>query len=127
MLKSNHEDNNKPRYNLFKNSKYAISGLRITFRNEMSFKVEILIAIPLLIAIYMVDFDIIQKTILLITLFLVLIVEILNSAVENVVDITTKEYNILAKNAKDMGAGAVFISICLHVACWAIFYFNWIN
>jgi len=124
MLKSNHEDNNKPKYNLFKNSKYAISGLRITFRNEMSFKVEILIAIPLLIAIYLVNFEMMEKTILLITLFLVLIVEILNSAVENVVDITTKEYHILAKNAKDMGAGAVFISICLHVICWGIFYFN---
>lgn len=124
MLGSNHKDNNKPSYNLFKNSKYALSGLRITFKNEMSFKLEILIAIPLLLAIYFVDFQIIEKTILLVTLFLVLIVELLNSAIENVVDITTKEFNILAKNAKDMGAGAVFVSISLHLICWVIFYLN---
>lgn len=124
MFKSNQEDNNKPKYSLFKNSKYALSGLRITFKNEMSFKLEIFIAIPLLFAIYFVDFTLIQKTILLITLFLTLIVELLNSAIENVVDITTQEYHILAKNAKDMGAGAVFLSISLHLICWVIFYLN---
>jgi len=124
MFKSNQKDNNKPNYSLFKNSKYALSGLRSTFRNEMSFKLEIIATIPLLILIYIVDYSSIEKTVLLITLFLILIVELLNSAVENVVDMATKEYHILAKNAKDMGAGAVFISISLHVACWAIFYFN---
>jgi len=124
MFSSNQEDNNKPKYSLFKNSKYALSGLRITFKNEMSFKLEILVAIPLLIAIYFVDFSIIEKTILLATLFLTLIVELLNSAIENVVDIATMEYHLLAKNAKDMGAGAVFVSISLHIICWIIFYIN---
>jgi len=124
MFQSNQEDNNKPKYSLFKNSKYALSGLRITFKNEMSFKLEILVAIPILIAIYFVEFTVIEKTILLATLFLTLIVELLNSAIENVVDIATMEYHLLAKNAKDMGAGAVFVSISLHVICWVIFYLN---
>ena len=124
MVNKESKQNNKPGYNLLKNSKYALSGLRITFRNEVSFKLEILMAIPLLAAIYMVDLDIVQKSILTVTLFLILIVELLNSAIENVVDITTSEYNILAKNAKDMGAGAVFVSISLHLICWGMFYFN---
>jgi len=124
MFNSNQEDNNKPRYSLFKNSLYALSGLRITFKNETSFKLEILIAIPLLVTIYFVDLTIIEKTILLVTLFLTLIVELLNSAIENVVDIATKEYHLLAKNAKDMGAGAVFVSISLHIICWMIFSLN---
>lgn len=124
MFNSNQQDNNKPKYSLFKNSKYALSGLRITFKNEMSFKLEILAAIPILFAIYFVEFTIIEKSILLITLFLTLIVELLNSAIENVVDIATMEYHLLAKNAKDMGAGAVFVSISLHIICWVIFYFN---
>ena len=124
MFQSNQEDNNKPKYSLFKNSKYALSGLRITFKNEMSFKLEILVAIPILIAIYFVEFTVIEKTMLLATLFLTLIVELLNSAIENVVDIATMEYHLLAKNAKDMGAGAVFVSISLHVICWIIFYLN---
>jgi diacylglycerol kinase (ATP) len=124
MYGSNQTDNNKPRYSLFKNSRYALSGLWITFKNEMSFKLEILAAIPLLILIYIVDFSIMEKVVLLVTLFLTLIVELLNSAIENVVDITTKEYNLLAKNAKDMGAGAVFVSIFLHLLCWGVFAFN---
>ena len=65
-----------------------------------------------------------EKTILLVTLFFTLIVELLNSAIENVVDIATMEYHLLAKNAKDMGAGAVFMSIFLHIVCWIIFYIN---
>jgi len=124
MYGSNQTDNNKPSYSLFKNSKYALSGLWITFKNEMSFKLEILAAIPLLFLIYIVDFTILEKSILLVTLFLTLIVELLNSAIENVVDITTQEYHLLAKNAKDMGAGAVFVSISLHLLCWAIFILN---
>lgn len=124
MYGSNQTDNNKPSYSLFKNSKYALSGLWITFKNEMSFKLEILAAIPLLFLIYIVEFSVMEKTILLITVFLILIVELLNSAIENVVDITTQEYHLLAKNAKDMGAGAVFVSIALHIICWVIFIFN---
>lgn len=124
MYGSNQTDNNKPSYSLFKNSKYAMSGLWITFKNEMSFKLEILAAIPLIVLIYIVDFTLMEKMFLLVTLFLTLIVELLNSAIENVVDITTQEYHLLAKNAKDMGAGAVFVSIALHVICWGVFIFN---
>jgi diacylglycerol kinase (ATP) len=124
MYGSNQTDNNKPSYSLFKNSRYALSGLWITFKNEMSFKLEILAAIPLLILIYIVDFTLMEKIVLMTTLFLTLIVELLNSAIENVVDITTQEYHLLAKNAKDMGAGAVFVSISLHILCWGIFILN---
>ena len=124
MFSSNQKDNNKPKYSLLKNSKYALSGLRITFKNEMSFKLEILVTIPILIAIYFIDFTIIEKSILVLTLLLTLIVELLNSAIENVVDIATMEYHLLAKNAKDMGAGAVFLSILAHIICWIIFYFH---
>lgn len=124
MYGSNQKQNNKPRYNLWKNTTYALGGLWVTFKNEMSFKLEILATIPILVLIYIVEFTLVEKFLLLITLFLVLIVELLNSAIENVVDITTKEYNVLAKNAKDMGAGAVFVSIVLHILCWLVLSFN---
>jgi len=60
------------------------------------------------------------KLILLVTAFLVLIVELLNSAVENVVDLVTKDIHPLAKSAKDIGATAVMFSIVLHISCWVI-------
>jgi diacylglycerol kinase (ATP) len=51
---------------------------------------------------------------------LVLIVELINSAVEAVVDRVSLERNPLSKNAKDFGSAAVFLSLCLAVATWAV-------
>ena len=112
--------NNKPKYNLFKNTKYAIDGLTHAIKTESSFKLELLLSIPIFSAIAYLDIDIIYKLILIITAFLILIVELLNSAVENVVDLVTKDYHFLAKNAKDIGATAVMFSISLHILCWII-------
>ena len=51
---------------------------------------------------------------------LVLIVELLNSAIEAVVDMTSPEYHDLAKRAKDMASASVFISLLLAIAAWSI-------
>ena len=70
-----------------------------------------------------VDTSLESKMVLLATAFLVLIIELLNSAVENVVDLVTKEIHPLAKSAKDIGATAVMFSIVLHLLCWIIILF----
>ena len=57
----------------------------------------------------------------LITAIFVLIIELVNSAIENVVDLVTKEIHPLAKSAKDIGSTAVMFSIILHVALWILF------
>jgi diacylglycerol kinase (ATP) len=53
-------------------------------------------------------------------MFIVLIAELLNSAVENAVDMVTKEFHPLAKAAKDIGATAVLFSVVLHLLIWAL-------
>ena len=116
--------NNKPKYHLFKNTKYALEGFIHAFKNESSFKLELLLSVFIIPAIFTINFELWQQVVLLITLFLVLIVELLNSAVENVVDLVTKDIHPLAKSAKDIGATAVMFSIFLHVACWGIFIFQ---
>jgi diacylglycerol kinase (ATP) len=113
--------NNKPKYHLFKNAKYAFEGLIHVWKTESSFKLEILSGVIIIPAIILVDFELWQKMILLCTAFLVLIVELLNSAVENVVDLVTNDYAPLAKTAKDIGATAVLFSITLHIICWGVF------
>lgn len=113
--------NNKPKYHLFKNTKYALDGFLHAFKTESSFRLELLLAVFIIPAIFLLDFELWQKTVLFCTAFLVLIVELLNSAIENVVDLVTKEIHPLAKNAKDIGATAVMFSIALHLACWLIF------
>jgi diacylglycerol kinase (ATP) len=72
----------------------------------------------------MIDTTVTNKLILVITAFLVPIVELFNSAVENVVDLVTKEFHPLAKNAKDIGATAVLFSVVLHITCWIVILLN---
>jgi diacylglycerol kinase (ATP) len=68
----------------------------------------------------LINIELYAKLALIITATLILIVELLNSAVENVVDLVTKEIHPLAKSAKDIGATAVMFSIFLHLSTWVI-------
>ncbi|WP_044418009.1 diacylglycerol kinase [Halarcobacter anaerophilus] len=110
--------NNKPKYHLFKNTTYALSGLKHVLKTESSFKLELFCAIFIIAGIILIDTSISNKLILLVSGILVLIIELVNSAIENVVDLVTKEYAPLAKTAKDIGSSAVMFSIILHVVCW---------
>ncbi len=112
--------NNKPTYSLFKNARYALEGLIHAFKSETSFKLEIFFAIPIMIAITLFPFTFGAKIALLITLVLIMIVELLNSAVENVVDLVTQDIHPLAKTAKDIGATAVLFSLILHLIIWVM-------
>ncbi|CAA6807626.1 MAG: Diacylglycerol kinase (EC [uncultured Sulfurovum sp.] len=112
--------NNKPKYTLFKNASYALDGLVHAIKNETSFKLELLIALAVLPAIYFMPFELVHKLLLLITYFMIMIAELLNSAVENVVDLVTKDIHPLAKAAKDIGATAVLFTVILHLLCWII-------
>jgi len=117
-------ENNKPKYHLFKNTQYAIEGFLHAFKTESSFKLELLTSILIIPAIFLFIDSTTHQLILLATFFLILIVELLNSAVENVVDLVTKDIHPLAKSAKDIGATAVMFSIILHTICWAIIVIN---
>lgn len=112
--------NNKPKYTLFKNASYALDGLVHALRTETSFKLELLIALILLPLIYFVPFEFIYKLVLLITYFMIMIAELLNSSIENTVDLVTKEIHPLAKSAKDIGATAVLFAVILHGLCWLL-------
>jgi diacylglycerol kinase (ATP) len=119
--------NNKPKYTLFKNASYALDGLLHAIKNETSFKLELLIAFIVFPAIYFFPFALIYKLVLVITYFLIMIAELLNSAVENVVDLVTKEIHPLAKAAKDIGATAVLFSVILHIICWLLIGVNYLE
>jgi len=112
--------NNKPQYTLFKNASYALDGLKHAIKTETSFKLELLIALVVFPAIYLLPFALIYKLVLVMTYFMIMITELLNSAVENVVDLVTQEIHPLAKAAKDIGATAVLFSVILHILCWVV-------
>lgn len=116
--------NNKPKYHLFKNTKYALDGFVHAIKTESSFRLELLCAVFIIAGIFYIDVSITNKLILLVTGILVLIIELVNSAIENTVDLVTKEHHNLAKNAKDIGSTAVMFSIILHTVCWIVILFN---
>ncbi|MCT7603779.1 diacylglycerol kinase [Aliarcobacter butzleri] len=112
--------NNKPKYHIFKNTKYAVEGLFHALKTESSFRLELLCAIFIVAGIFYIDTSVTNKLIILVTGILVLIIELVNSAIENIVDLVTKEIHPLAKNAKDIGSTAVMFSILLHCSCWIV-------
>ena len=112
--------NNKPKYHIFKNTKYALEGLFHALKTESSFRLELLCAIFIVAGIFYIDTSVTNKLILLVTGILVLIIELVNSAIDNIVDLVTKEIHPHAKKAKDIGSTAVMFTIGLHMVCWLI-------
>ena len=109
---------NKPKFNIFKNSSYAIEGLIEIFRNETSFKIEIILFIPLQLFIFCLPIAFSYKAILSVSIFIPILAEIINSAIERVVDLVTKDYHHLAKSANDAGSALVLISIIMTIIIW---------
>ena len=97
-------------YNLIKNAGYAIEGIFYLLK-EKPFLLELIFIIPLLIICFFLDLTPIQKSIMGASLIFILIVEALNTAIENVVDLVTNEWAELAKKAKDIASGAVLLAI----------------
>jgi diacylglycerol kinase (ATP) len=111
---------------IIKNSRYALQGLVEVFFAERAFRLELLFALVLTVIAWVLPFTFIDQVILTSVLFVPLIVELLNSALERVVDLASPEYHELAKHAKDAASAAVFFSILLVVFVWlAIIYNNW--
>ncbi|KIM08245.1 MAG: diacylglycerol kinase [Sulfurovum sp. FS06-10] len=112
--------NNKPKYTIFKNASYAWDGLIHAMKTETSFKIELAVAVVFFPLVYFLPLLLIYKLVLVITYFIIMIAELLNSAIENVVDLVTYEKHPLAKSAKDIGATAVLFSVILHLLCWVV-------
>ncbi|BFU78239.1 diacylglycerol kinase [Arcobacter sp. 15-2] len=109
---------NSPKYNLFKNTKYAIDGFLIALKTESSFKLELFLFAITLIVLWFLDLNTNLNFIIIVASLLVLLIELINSAIETVVDMITVKYNKLAKKAKDIGSAAVMISISIYVMSW---------
>lgn len=89
---------------------YAGNGIKEAFQNEPNFRVHVIAGIiALILAIYF-KFSVEKFTILILTIFFVIILELLNTAIEKVVDKISPNYSRLAKVAKDVSAAAVLLS-----------------
>lgn len=106
------------RRRLFDASRYSLQGLRACFRHEEAFRTELVLALILTPLAFWLARSALELVLLLGVMVLVLIVELLNSAVESVVDLYGRERRELAGRAKDQGSAAVMLSMALCVLVW---------
>lgn len=89
---------------------HALDGIGYTIAHERNFRIELLAAMLVSIASYCFQVSIMEWCILVVMISLVLVLELVNTAIERCVDLVTKDYRDLAKIAKDVSAGAVLVA-----------------
>lgn len=103
---------------------YSCDGLKFALKNVPAFRQELSLYVILGIVLYFLPMPVMHKGILLFANTVVLIVELLNSAIEEAVDLVSPEYHILAKRAKDLGSAAVLAALLLAAVLWAAAVWN---
>lgn len=98
---------------------YSLEGLRSTFSTEAAFRQELYLVTLASAGLLFLPLSSEWKGLLFFATTAVLVVELLNSAIESVVDLASAEYHELAKRAKDIGSAAVFVSIALALLLWS--------
>ena len=99
---------------------YSLKGLKAAIKHEAAFRQELLLVIILLPLAFYLGNDGVEHALMIGSLFLVLIVELLNSAIESVVDRVGEEHHELSGRAKDIGSAAVFLSLLNVIAVWLV-------
>ena len=99
---------------------YSLKGLSFAWKNEAAFRQESLLVLVLVPLAFWIGGDAVQTALLIGSCLLVLIVELLNTGIEAVVDRIGDEYHILAGSAKDLGSAAVLISLIQVLVVWAL-------
>ncbi|CAD6365466.1 diacylglycerol kinase [Shewanella putrefaciens] len=103
---------------IFRATGFSMKGLKAAWTHEAAFRQELVLCLVMLPIALLVDISTIERLMLIFTLFIVLIVELLNSAIEAVVDRVGSEIHPLSGQAKDIASAAVFISLTLCGITW---------
>lgn len=98
---------------------YSFDGLKTAYRGESAFRQETWLAVVLIPASFWVGSSWVEVALLAGSVLLVMIVELLNSGIEAVVDRVSFELHALSKRAKDLASAAVFLSLVLCGSMWA--------
>ena len=97
---------------------YSLAGLRAAFKDEPAFRQECLLACILFPAAFFITPDMFERSVLIGVWLLVMLVELLNSAIEATIDRISSEHHPLAKKAKDCASAAVLVAIVLAIVVW---------
>lgn len=113
------------KFSLKKRSKsalYALNGLRVLFLEEHNSRIHIAIVIVVVTAGFLLKISNTEWLVVCILIALVFSLEIINSAIENICDYISPQWNEVIKKVKDLAAAAVFVSSVISVICGAIIF-----
>ncbi|TCO63903.1 diacylglycerol kinase [Caldanaerobacter subterraneus] len=113
--------------NLIDSFNYAIEGILHVFKTQRNMKIHFAIAIAVLFFCLFLDLTRVEFVIILFTISLVLIAEMINTAIETTIDMLVKNYNPMAKIAKNVAAGAVLIAAVNSVLVAYLIFFDRVN
>ena len=105
---------------VFKARGYSMAGLRAAIIGEAAFRQLLLLSAVLIPLACLLNVSALERAVLLLVVFVALIVELLNSAIEAVVDRISLELHPLSKQAKDMGSAAQLVSLLMILTVWLV-------
>ena len=97
---------------------YSLAGFKAAFQNEAAFRQIILINALLIPLSFFMPVSRVEQVLMIVVCLLAIIVELINSAIEAVVDRVSIEQHPLSKNAKDMGSAAQFVALAIITLTW---------
>lgn len=103
---------------VLKASIYSLQGLKAALKHEAAVRQELVLLVVAVLLLYRFDVSQIERILMLGTVVLVLIVELINSAIESVVDRIGVERHELSGRAKDIGSAAVFVALLFAAFTW---------
>ena len=113
-------ENNHGLKRVFRATGFSIKGLKAAWKHEAAFRQEAVLALAMLPITLLANVSTTERVLLIMSVMIVLIVELLNSAIEAVVDRVGDEIHPLSGQAKDIASAAVFMSLILCAITWAI-------
>ena len=124
-LENNDSDDKLPKprggvARIFRAFFYSMAGLKSALQHEAAFRQDMMLGIVLVPLSLWLPLDTTMKVLLNVIWLLLLTTELLNSAIEAIVDMTSPGYHELAKRAKDMGSAAVFMMLTALSVAWVV-------
>lgn len=99
--------------------RFSMEGLQEAFKKETACQQELIMLFVLSPVACFLDIGVVEKIMLVSSLLLILIIEIMNTAIETIANLVSPEHHPLAKYAKDLGSAAVLLSLVMEVIVWA--------
>jgi diacylglycerol kinase (ATP) len=109
---------------IFKAMSYTWDGFKAAWQHEHAFRQELLLVVVGVCVALGLKVSVMEKLVLISVLLLVLCVELINSAIEAIVDRVSLERHPLSKRAKDLGSAAVFMAFLIALAAWVAILVN---